>query len=304
MISDTCNPASNYLLLRPSATVPHPAGARSQPVLAGGQRELQHDQQLDRCRLQRADCEREDEQTMTEQTQRIPRSAATVRAPSQRPSPFGAGLLRRRRQQPAGQPQHACRTRPSAATSGWRSPTSRTASFPVFLAQLPIRFANGIDRRQHLRGVGLPRQHQRHRWRFSCHRQRADRSTSPIRPTQRTSSGPATCTRTSIRRRVRWCSATRWDRASWPSRWSTACCTVAAWCSTNAQDANARLIQYWINNPSPRKPRRVQQRDLQHVHAGAIRTPAPATRNEPAPWPTGLCGAGSLRHSSPHALPS
>ena len=37
MISNTCTPASNYLLMRPS-TVPHPAGATTQtaPVLPVG----------------------------------------------------------------------------------------------------------------------------------------------------------------------------------------------------------------------------------------------------------------------------
>ena len=44
MVSDTCNPASNYLLARPS-TVPHPSGARRQtaPVLPAGSAQLQRD---------------------------------------------------------------------------------------------------------------------------------------------------------------------------------------------------------------------------------------------------------------------
>ena len=120
-----------------------PVGCRvGTGAIAGGQRQLQRHQQLDRCRLQRADRQREDEQTMTNNTQRTPRSAATVRGTVA----AAAAVL--------GLASCGGGSNPLDNPSTLQNPTlsgnQRLAFayfqycvFPVFLAQLPIRLANG-----------------------------------------------------------------------------------------------------------------------------------------------------------------
>ena len=140
--------------------------------------------------------------------------------------------------------------------------------FPVFLAQLPIQLANG-SRDQHLRGVGLPRQHQRHRRRISCHSATRSRSTSPIRPTQPTSSAPATCTRTSIRRRARWCSARRCESRAAHQADGQRRAARRRLRLRDAQTTRTRkLIAVLDQPPGAGRARRVQPIREQPVHAG------------------------------------
>ena len=200
---------------------------------AGGQRQLQRDRELDRTEAVDA---------MTQYRAGLRSHRAWPRSPAALGA-CGGGI------------------EPASATPRGREPAATPGSqqlsfayfqkcvYPIFLAQLQIQGQRELD--QHLRRLGLPRQRHRHRRRLSLDRQRAAARPRPTRPTRPTSSARATCTRTSTRRRARWCSARRRRAACSPSRWCSTCCTAAAGLRQRPSDPNAKLITYWITHPVP-----------------------------------------------------
>ena len=175
MISDTCNPASNYLLSRPS-TAPHPSACRvGAGAAAGGQRRTTTRSaagSLPAAARRLPTRGRTDDDGTDAADPAVRCDGARHRRSGRRR--FGARVLRWRRQQPAGQPRHARHNPTLTGNQRLAFAYFQTLRVPgVPEAQLPIQLCQRHDRDQHLRGVGLPRQHQRHRRRFSCHRQRA-----------------------------------------------------------------------------------------------------------------------------------
>ena len=252
MISDTCNPASNYLLSRPStAAAPVGRDGLGAGAAAGGQRGLQRDQQLDPGRLRRADQQHEDRETMTESSQRTPRSAATVRCTvAAAAAVLGLVSCGGGNDNPLDNPN----TLSNPTLSGnqrLRFSYFQTLRVPGVPEAAADPFCQRLDIGQHLRRVGLPRQRQRHRWRFSCHTQRA--ADRPRESGQYSGHHPGQrhvqellfgAGRGGVRFGTDVAPAGQADGA-------TACCTAAAWCSRPRRIPNARLLQYWINNPSP-----------------------------------------------------